>query len=210
MPFEFPGEGQSPSPAETAAVVAGLVDDGYGTQLLLSHDLFLKAMLRKHGGNGLAYVPAVVAESTSLDNARSHVASLSNLVDEQREYFANLRARYPYSGDAAALLHRSSALSEYALGLAQTDGRPAALVGMFAAESLYLQWCRAAALVPADRQAALQEWIDLHTRPQFVQQVEALAREVDAMPETVTDSDLDRWFQGMLIAEIAFHEVVTT
>ncbi len=61
MPFEFPGEGQSPSPAETAAVVAGLVDDGYGTQLLLSHDLFLKAMLRKHGGNGLAYVPTAFA-----------------------------------------------------------------------------------------------------------------------------------------------------
>jgi len=183
------------------AADGNLTDEAFRRYLVVEEDFVLTAV---------RVLGLVVAESTSLDNARSHVASLSNLVGEQREYFANLRARYPYSGDAAALLHRSSALSEYALGLAQTDGRPAALVGMFAAESLYLQWCRAAALVPADRQAALQEWIDLHTRPQFVQQVEALAREVDAMPETVTDSDLDRWFEGMLIAEIAFHEVVAT
>ncbi|WP_231383916.1 MULTISPECIES: phosphotriesterase family protein [unclassified Rhodococcus (in: high G+C Gram-positive bacteria)] len=61
MPFEFPGEGQSPHPAETALAVAGLVGGGYGGQLLLSHDLFLKSMLRKHGGNGLSYVPVSFA-----------------------------------------------------------------------------------------------------------------------------------------------------
>jgi phosphotriesterase-related protein len=61
MPFEFPGEGQSPPPAETALAVVGLVGGGYGAQLLLSHDLFLKSMLRKYGGNGLAYVPVSFA-----------------------------------------------------------------------------------------------------------------------------------------------------
>lgn len=59
MPFRFPGEGQSPTPADTARAVAGLVARGHGGQLLLSHDLFLKAMLTRYGGNGLCYVPTL-------------------------------------------------------------------------------------------------------------------------------------------------------
>jgi phosphotriesterase-related protein len=62
MPFDYPGEGQSPSPTETAAAVVALVRAGHGDRLLLSHDLFLKAMLSRHGGNGLAYVPVVFAD----------------------------------------------------------------------------------------------------------------------------------------------------
>jgi phosphotriesterase-related protein len=57
MPFFFPGEGQSPAPEQTAAAVAGLVRDGYGEQLLLSHDMALKSMWTRNGGNGLGYVP---------------------------------------------------------------------------------------------------------------------------------------------------------
>lgn len=59
MPFRFPGEGQSPAPGDTARAVAGLVERGHGGQLLLSHDMFLKAMLTRYGGNGLCYVPAL-------------------------------------------------------------------------------------------------------------------------------------------------------
>ena len=62
MPFHFPGEGQSPAPSETAAAVTALVEGGHGDRLLLSHDLFLKAMLTSFGGNGLAYVPVVFAD----------------------------------------------------------------------------------------------------------------------------------------------------
>jgi phosphotriesterase-related protein len=83
MPFHFPGEGQSPAPSETAAAVTALVGAGHGDRLLLSHDLFLKAMLTRFGGNGLAYVPvafadrlrrggldAAVVDSLMTDNAR--------------------------------------------------------------------------------------------------------------------------------------------
>jgi phosphotriesterase-related protein len=62
MPFDFPGEGQSPSPGETAGAVLALAEAGHSGQLLLSHDLFLKAMLSRFGGNGLAYVPVVFAD----------------------------------------------------------------------------------------------------------------------------------------------------
>lgn len=57
MPFTYPGEGTSPAPESTANAAAGLIADGYGAQLLLSHDVFLKSMLTRHGGNGFCYVP---------------------------------------------------------------------------------------------------------------------------------------------------------
>lgn len=59
MPFRYPGEGQSPAPADTAGAIAGLIEDGFADRLLLSHDLFLKSMLTVHGGNGLGYVPTL-------------------------------------------------------------------------------------------------------------------------------------------------------
>lgn len=54
--YRYPGEGQSPSPAETVGAVKRLIDSGYASQLLFSHDMFLKGMLRKNGGNGIVYV----------------------------------------------------------------------------------------------------------------------------------------------------------
>lgn len=57
MPYNFPGEGQSPAVHETADAVAGLIADGLGGQLLLSHDVFLKGMWTRNGGNGYAFVP---------------------------------------------------------------------------------------------------------------------------------------------------------
>jgi phosphotriesterase-related protein len=58
MPFNYPGEGQSPSVQDTVDAVTGLIADGYHDQLLLSHDVFLKAMWTRYGGNGFGYVPA--------------------------------------------------------------------------------------------------------------------------------------------------------
>ncbi len=57
MPFNFPGEGQSPSVEDTVAAVTGLLADGHGDRVLLSHDVFLKGMWTRNGGNGYAYVP---------------------------------------------------------------------------------------------------------------------------------------------------------
>lgn len=149
----------------------------------------------------------VVAESTSLDDASDHVMSMSNLVGEQRAYFAGLREQFPYDGNTEELIDSSSVLSRYALGLAQHEGRNAALVAMFAAETLYLSWCRRAMTISTEREPALQEWIAMHTRPAFAAQVDALAREVDRM-DAVDDSTLDRWFEGMLAAENEFHNAV--
>jgi len=61
MPYRFtlPGEGRSPSPGQTLEAVSRLVYAGFASSLLFSHDLFLKSMLRKNGGNGLVYIPAL-------------------------------------------------------------------------------------------------------------------------------------------------------
>lgn len=86
MPFDFPGEGRSPAPHETTAAVVALAEAGHADRLLLSHDLFLKAMLTRHGGNGLAYVPLVFADRlrrAGLDPAL--VASL--MTDNPRALF---------------------------------------------------------------------------------------------------------------------------
>lgn len=86
MPYLFPGEGQSPPPEQTAAAIGRLVEGGHGNRILLSHDLFLKSMLRVHGGNGLLYVPTLFAErlrGTGID--ASVVAGM--MIDNPRALF---------------------------------------------------------------------------------------------------------------------------
>jgi len=84
MELQYPGEGQSPSDGENAAAIARLIRDGYAGSLLLSHDVFIKTLLRRYGGFGYAHiltsfiprlerhgVPREVALSLLIDNPRS-------------------------------------------------------------------------------------------------------------------------------------------
>lgn len=48
---------QCPSDEQNAAWIARLVDLGHGERLLLSQDVFLKSLLRCHGGPGYAHIP---------------------------------------------------------------------------------------------------------------------------------------------------------
>jgi phosphotriesterase-related protein len=57
MSTYYAGEGQSPSPDQTAAAVAALVRHGLGDRILLSHDVSTKSMWTRNGGNGLGFVP---------------------------------------------------------------------------------------------------------------------------------------------------------
>jgi phosphotriesterase-related protein len=47
---------QCPSDDEVARAIVRLVEAGLGDRVLLSHDVFLKMMLTRYGGNGYAYV----------------------------------------------------------------------------------------------------------------------------------------------------------
>jgi len=53
----FPeAEDAQPSDVDRAGYVAELVEEGYGDRLLLSHDVFLKHLLRTYGGDGYAHI----------------------------------------------------------------------------------------------------------------------------------------------------------
>ena len=150
----------------------------------------------------------VVWESTTWADLLPSARSLTNLVTEQRDYFAGLRGRWP-AEDGEAALARAAVLSDVVLRQVGEAGRPAALAGMLAAETMYARWCTAAAGQPAQRQPDLQDWIDLHAEPPFLEQVSALRADVDALsPDDVPDRDLDRWFAAVLAAEIEFHDAV--
>lgn len=150
----------------------------------------------------------VVWESTSWSELLPSARSLTNLVTEQRDYFAGVRTRWPVT-DGAAALSRAGALSTVVLAQVAEGGRPAALTGMLAAETMYARWCTAAVAQPADRHPDLQAWLTLHAEPAFLGQVAALQADVDALDTAVVgDADLDRWFAAVLEAEIVFHDAI--
>lgn len=62
LDITFPGEGSSPSVDETVETLVHLVEEGYAKQLLLSHDLFLKQMWTRNGGNGFSFIPSVFTD----------------------------------------------------------------------------------------------------------------------------------------------------
>jgi thiaminase/transcriptional activator TenA len=152
----------------------------------------------------------VVWESTGWAELLPHAASLTNLVTEQRDYFAGLRGRWPVpDGTGEAAQRRAEVLSTVVLRQVAEGGRAAAVTGMLAAETLYARWCTAAAATPADRPADLQAWIELHAQPTFLAQVDALRDDVDALrPAEWDDRSLDRWFTAVLDAEVTFHDAV--
>lgn len=62
LDISFPGEGVAPTVSQTARAVARWVHEGFGEQIMLSHDLFLKQMWTHNGGNGLVFVPTIFAD----------------------------------------------------------------------------------------------------------------------------------------------------
>lgn len=57
MDFFYADQGvQCPSDDEVARAIMGLIEHGYLDRLLLSHDVFIKMMLTRYGGNGYAFV----------------------------------------------------------------------------------------------------------------------------------------------------------
>lgn len=59
LDISFPGEGIAPGVQETADAVSRLIELGYEDRLVLSHDVFLKQMWARYGGNGWRFVPEV-------------------------------------------------------------------------------------------------------------------------------------------------------
>lgn len=184
----------------------GSLSDGDFARYLLVEEAFVLTATRVLG--------RIVWESPTWSSLLPHARSLTNLITDQRNYFAGLREGWPLDEqDATRTAARAAVLSDVVLAQVAASGRPAAVTGMLAAETMYARWCRTAAEVPADyarrRQPDLQAWIALHTGQDFLDQVTTLSNDVDALdPAAVTDEDLDRWFSSVLRTEIAFHDAV--
>lgn len=59
LDISFPKEGVAPGVMDTINTVYKLIELGYAKQIVLSHDVFLKQMWVKNGGNGWGFVPNV-------------------------------------------------------------------------------------------------------------------------------------------------------
>ncbi len=59
LDISFPKEGVAPTVTDTVEAVTKLINLGYADQIVLSHDVFLKQMWAKNGGNGWGFVPNV-------------------------------------------------------------------------------------------------------------------------------------------------------
>ena len=77
---------QCPSDDQNAAHLARLVQLGHGHQLLLSQDVFVKSLLRRHGGPGYAHLPQYFAPRLRRHGvAEAEVLSL--MTDNPRRLF---------------------------------------------------------------------------------------------------------------------------
>lgn len=179
-------------------VTEGTLSDADLGRYLLVEEAFVLTASRVLG--------RVVWESPTWAELLPHARSLTNLVTDQRDYFSGLRGRFPVdAAEAPRVLARSAVLSDTVLAQVAEGGRAAAVVGMYAAETMYARWCTAAAALDVPRQPDLQAWVQLHAEPPFLDQVDALGADVDALGPEVPDGRLDRWYAAVLSAEIEFH-----
>lgn len=182
-------------------VTAGTVADVTFAHYLRIEEDFVRTACRLHG---MAVWDAPTA--TAIDR---HAAALHGLTTEQTAYFADARARWLVPAALGATGHAAAEqISTFATGVARAGGHAGVVTVMFAAEWLYQAWCADAAASPALPAGPVGDWVRLHARAPFTTGVEALRDEVDAIDRTVPERRLLDWFEGMLNAEIAFHEAV--
>ena len=90
--------GQAPSPDDDAAAVARLMLEGFTDRVLVSHDVFVKAMWTRNGGNGMAYIPRLFLPRLVRRHGVEAQAALDLLTKNPAELFrtaAHTRASEP-------------------------------------------------------------------------------------------------------------------
>lgn len=79
-------QAQSPCDEENARAIAGLLAAGFGPQVLLSQDVFVKIQLRRYGGHGYGHILRNFVPRL-LRHGVSRAAALSLLIDNPRTVF---------------------------------------------------------------------------------------------------------------------------
>jgi thiaminase/transcriptional activator TenA len=182
-------------------VSAGTIEDLPYANYLLIEESFVHTATRLHG---LAVWDAPTWEAVVVS-----AQAVQGLVGEQTEYFRVTRTAWPVVADMAdEQLAQSARLSEYTLTAARAGGYPAVMTVLFAAETLYFNWCSRAHQDGRVPPGPIAEWVALHAAEPFHTGVLALAAAVDALPADIPDSLLLNWFNGMLDAEMVFHDSI--
>ena len=182
-------------------VSAGTIADLPYANYLLIEESFVHTATRLHG--------LAVWDAPTWDAVVDSTNALQGLVGEQTEYFRATRTAWPVPAEMSdQQLAQSARLSEYALDAARAGGYPAVMTVLFAAETLYYGWCSRAHACGRAPAGPVAEWVALHAAEPFHAGVRALAAAVDSLPAEIPDSLLRGWFDGMLDAEIAFHDSV--
>ncbi len=174
------------------------IDDTVFARYLLFEREFVDTAARLAG--------AAVREAPSAEALAGHARTLHALVTDQYDYFTRAleTTGVPEVGPRAQ--EQASVLTEEVLDAADALGYPAIVTCMYAAESLYENWCGAAVRSPSAR-GEVADWVHLHTVEPFTTQVRFLEAEIDALeilPETA--ADLVTVFGKVLAAEIRFHD----
>lgn len=73
LDISFPKEGIAPTVNDTVNAVYRLIQLGYQDQLVFSHDVFLKQMWAKNGGNGWGFVPNVFLALLAQKGVAPHI-----------------------------------------------------------------------------------------------------------------------------------------
>jgi thiaminase/transcriptional activator TenA len=181
-------------------VGSGTISEAAYANYLLAEEGFVLTAARLHG--------LAVWDAPSWAAARRNGLAVHALVTEQAEYFRCARAAWPVPARARAELDAPDPLSAFALDAARAGGYPAIMTVLFAAETLYLTWCTRAMDGGSVTAGPVRDWVALHAAEPFRAGVAALAEQVDRIPPAVPDTALDRWFGGMLDAEVAFHDAI--
>lgn len=183
-------------------IITGDVDETAYARYLHAEEGFVRTAARVLG--------MAVWDAPGWEALTRHAAALHALVTEQTDYFARVREDWSVEVELGPRARAQAAgLSDHVLGEAHKHGYPAVVTGMLAAEHLYLTWCTRAletAELRGELPPAVREWVALHTRPPFTDQVKVLRAEVDALPSHISDDQLHMWFVAMLREEVRFHD----
>ncbi len=151
-----------------------------------------------------------IARAPSMAEKARLAEALRGLTTVQREFF---QRALPNVGSAEELQQARGfdpavlALREFALRVAAHGGYEETLVGMLAAEWMYMSWCLEA-IQQKPATPIYREWIQLHTEPPFTDHVEWMRGQLDALGPSLIrhrQQEVVYIFARMLELEVDFH-----
>lgn len=176
----------------------------------LANDVFARYLrIERHFVETSVRVRAAAALAAPTTAALdSHRRAMNSLLDKQHPYLSEAIERVgvaedvpPYAWDQANML------SHYVLRIARTGDYAMILVVMLAAEELYATWCSLAIEEHAHRNPLLTEWIELHTRPPFTDEVADLVVGFESLhPSNSAIAELGACAAQVLDLEVTFHD----